>query len=116
MGIIRAFAGRRRALPCGGLKSNLTGSSAMCIRMGVVVASIAAALCCGYIARGQNREKKIDETVKKGAVAATNAQSAAKSADTAKQPADAVKPAASKSNSSAASESPDAKAIKASAE
>src|SRR5689334_12902705 len=84
---------------------------------GILVASIAAALCCGYIAHGQIREK-VTDTVKKGTdAAAKTAQSAQKAVDPAKKPADTAKPAAAKPASPAApAESPDEKAIKATAE
>jgi uncharacterized protein (TIGR02246 family) len=87
-------------------------------RTGIIIATLAAALCCGLIARGQNREKtpgivnKPADTLKKPA---DNA--AKKPADAVKNAAEAGKPAAAKSPEAAtAADEADEKTIRASAE
>src|SRR5262249_30486060 len=100
----------------------LSGRSAMRTRMRIVVASVAVAFCCAYIAQGQNREK-VAEPVKKAPPAAGPAGQTPKPAGTAKKPADAAKPADTAKSATARPgapaalvESPDEKAIRASAE
>jgi uncharacterized protein (TIGR02246 family) len=91
--------------------------------MRIIVAFVAVALGCAFIAQGQNREKVTDTVKKPPAAAGAAAQATQKPADTAKKPAGTAKPAdtaksaATKPVAPAAPvESPDEKAIKASAE
>jgi len=92
-------------------------------RMRIFVAFVAAALCCAYIAQGQNREKVADTVKKAPPAAGLAAPATQKPADPAKKPtgtakpADTAKPAATKPAAPPAPvASPDEKAIRASAE
>jgi len=96
----------------------------MRITSGIVVAAVAAALCGGFIAQGQIRDK-ISDTAKKGAEAGKKVtQTAQKAADPARKPADTSKkpaettktPAAKSADPAAAAEGADEKAIRATAE
>lgn len=79
-------------------------------KSGIVAATVALALCCGYIAQGQNAEKKSD-TPKKGT---KTTAPPAKGADPGKKTAPEVKPAGTPP-AEAAAEDPEAKAVRAGA-
>src|SRR5260370_29545925 len=112
-----AFPGpRKNSLPFA--STTFCERFAMRVRTGIVVATIAAALCCGLIARGQNREKNL-EGMKKAPDAGKKpaADAARKSTDAGKKASDAGKAAAVKApQARAPAEGADEKTIRASAE
>jgi uncharacterized protein (TIGR02246 family) len=95
----------------------------MRIKTGPVVAAIVAALCCGYFAHGQSREKT-SEAVRKEADAGkkvtatpkTGADQSKNLADTGKKSADSTKTTGAKPAASDAAESADEQALRGSAE
>src|SRR5262245_58306884 len=102
---------------------SLSGRSAMRTRMRIIIASMAAALCCAYIAHGQNREKVADTPKKAPPAAGDAAQSPQKPVNPSKKPAGTARPADTAKSATARPaaapapvESPDEKAIRASAE